>query len=128
MAKTKLDWKKYEAELIACIEIAVRGAMDEYPDEHFCGAALHHFYRESGEVIAMPCLAVNTEEELDEHNRWSSPDWYWEQLPFASRKFGQLHERLNKEANSIDRKYWTCLLYTSPSPRDQRGSRMPSSA
>ena len=24
--------------------------------------------------------------------------------------------------------YETCLLYTSPSPRDQRGSRMPSSA
>ena len=24
--------------------------------------------------------------------------------------------------------YYTCLLYTSPSPRDQRGSRMPSSA
>ena len=25
-------------------------------------------------------------------------------------------------------KIYTCLLYTSPSPRDQRGSRMPSSA
>ena len=24
--------------------------------------------------------------------------------------------------------YYNCLLYTSPSPRDQRGSRMPSSA
>ena len=24
--------------------------------------------------------------------------------------------------------YWGCLLYTSPSPRDQRGSRMPSYA
>ena len=24
--------------------------------------------------------------------------------------------------------YLICLLYTSPSPRDQRGSRMPSSA
>ena len=24
--------------------------------------------------------------------------------------------------------HWSCLLYTSPSPRDQRGSRMPSSA
>ena len=24
--------------------------------------------------------------------------------------------------------WWICLLYTSPSPRDQRGSRMPSSA
>ena len=28
----------------------------------------------------------------------------------------------------IDGHVWTCLLYTSPSPRDQRGSRMPSSA
>ena len=28
---------------------------------------------------------------------------------------------------AIERGY-TCLLYTSPSPRDQRGSRMPSSA
>ena len=26
------------------------------------------------------------------------------------------------------RRCFTCLLYTSPSPRDQRGSRMPSSA
>ena len=25
-------------------------------------------------------------------------------------------------------KFYNCLLYTSPSPRDQRGSRMPSSA
>ena len=25
-------------------------------------------------------------------------------------------------------RYYVCLLYTSPSPRDQRGSRMPSSA
>ena len=25
-------------------------------------------------------------------------------------------------------RFFTCLLYTSPSPRDQRGSRMPSSA
>ena len=26
------------------------------------------------------------------------------------------------------REYWGCLLYTSPSPRDKRQSRMPSSA
>ena len=30
-------------------------------------------------------------------------------------------------AEVVDR-YKDCLLYTSPSPRDQRGSRMPSSA
>ena len=29
---------------------------------------------------------------------------------------------------TIDSDYRGCLLYTSPSPRDQRGSRMPSSA
>ena len=35
------------------------------------------------------------------------------------------------ECMSVPDKYkelGTCLLYTSPSPRDQRGSRMPSSA
>ena len=31
-------------------------------------------------------------------------------------------------ANDPDRTTGACLLYTSPSPRDQRGSRMPSSA
>ena len=30
--------------------------------------------------------------------------------------------------SNIPAKFATCLLYTSPSPRDQRGSRMPSSA
>ena len=32
------------------------------------------------------------------------------------------------EAQEVSTTYITCLLYTSPSPRDQRGSRMPSSA
>ena len=37
-----------------------------------------------------------------------------------------ISERLNvKEACALS---GACLLYTSPSPRDQRGSRMPSSA
>ena len=34
----------------------------------------------------------------------------------------------NSEWEVKDDMDWTCLLYTSPSPRDQRGSRMPSSA
>ena len=33
--------------------------------------------------------------------------------------------KINETHDDIDR---NCLLYTSPSPRDQRGSRMPSSA
>ena len=44
-----------------------------------------------------------------------------------------LHTSLQKRAIKtadliIDELQCTCLLYTSPSPRDQRGSRMPSSA
>ena len=37
----------------------------------------------------------------------------WQIRPFDFQMFEQLYD---------------CLLYTSPSPRDQRGSRMPSSA
>ena len=32
------------------------------------------------------------------------------------------------EISKMDRKNYCCLLYTSPSPRDKRQSRMPSSA
>ena len=35
---------------------------------------------------------------------------------------------INTDEKESDALYITCLLYTSPSPRDQRGSRMPSSA
>ena len=37
-----------------------------------------------------------------------------------------MHGYMNAEA--LKKTIETCLLYTSPSPRDQRGSRMPSSA
>ena len=33
-----------------------------------------------------------------------------------------------EKARHVDDEPYGCLLYTSPSPRDQRGSRMPSSA
>ena len=52
------------------------------------------------------------------------------EVPIRNRKTqGQL--RLNEamiNQNILNQSYYSCLLYTSPSPRDQRGSRMPSSA
>ena len=36
--------------------------------------------------------------------------------------------QLNDGITPSHPQYGSCLLYTSPSPRDQRGSRMPSSA
>ena len=37
-------------------------------------------------------------------------------------------ENLRVKKDAFVKQLTTCLLYTSPSPRDQRGSRMPSSA
>ena len=48
-----------------------------------------------------------------------------------SNKKYEWNGRITRTAGSIDpptRLVYVCLLYTSPSPRDQRGSRMPSSA
>ena len=38
------------------------------------------------------------------------------------------YKTMYKDLNNITDYVNACLLYTSPSPRDQRGSRMPSSA
>ena len=44
-----------------------------------------------------------------------------------SRFPGEL-ENVDVEAPYDDEEWYNCLLYTSPSPRDKRQSRMPSSA
>ena len=38
------------------------------------------------------------------------------------------NKKLGKNAIAVTADYKTCLLYTSPSPRDPKTSRMPSSA
>ena len=48
---------------------------------------------------------------------------YWKNLTVDEVNGGFVGKIDNN--NNID---YSCLLYTSPSPRDQRGSRMPSSA
>ena len=44
------------------------------------------------------------------------------------RAIAQLETELEERDETIAALREACLLYTSPSPRDQRGSRMPSSA
>ena len=41
---------------------------------------------------------------------------------------GEAHQHVDVAARSATQRFDACLLYTCPSPRDQRGSRMPSSA
>ena len=55
---------------------------------------------------------------------------FWQQFPAMAASFGLNYDRLAVIFDNLP--MWLagigCLLYTSPSPRDQRGSRMPSSA
>ena len=49
-------------------------------------------------------------------------------LSHVERYHGPLRKAYEKIDDQAQDESKTCLLYTSPSPRDQRGSRMPSSA
>ena len=52
-------------------------------------------------------------------------------MPIGGAKGGSdfdPHDASEAEVMRFCQSFMTCLLYTSPSPRDQRGSRMPSSA
>ena len=49
------------------------------------------------------------------------------EIVFSFVGIEKLEEKINKNCDVIGI-VTDCLLYTSPSPRDQRGSRMPSSA
>ena len=55
--------------------------------------------------------------------------WNFEQAAHLLRRsmYGPTYEQIN-QAVADGMEITICLLYTSPSPRDQRGSRMPSSA
>ena len=46
----------------------------------------------------------------------------------GSRIQDPLYKDFNDMVEDVFHQIKACLLYTSPSPRDQRGSRMPSSA
>ena len=80
------------------------------------------------------------EEKVDENSRELFDELLLtEDIGPLKRKFAQLQEatglpvvlrieNLSRQLALADRLLRLCLLYTSPSPRDQRGSRMPSSA
>ena len=61
-----------------------------------------------------------------------APDIRFQPLERSMPHFGFTKDRIWLRANiknmTSDEDSWVCLLYTSPSPRDKRQSRMPSSA
>ena len=53
---------------------------------------------------------------------------YLGEHPYFGAIIGRVANRIRGARFAIDGEYYDCLLYTSPSPRDKRQSRMPSSA
>ena len=72
---------------------------------------------------------VAAHNELKDHHDFSN---YLVEMEMMSMNMSMHNHFLGGEPASLPRLRGTsrraCLLYTSPSPRDQRGSRMPSSA
>ena len=56
--------------------------------------------------------------------------YFWEEIDPAGRTEWEtiFSDKQDEVTRLLLQKAYICLLYTSPSPRDQRGSRMPSSA
>ena len=58
--------------------------------------------------------------------------WHPPVKTLTAKEEQEIAERCNKMGlhpiHTLITIHYDCLLYTSPSPRDQRGSRMPSSA
>ena len=65
-------------------------------------------------------------QSLDPYSAYMSPEIFQEMQTETSGEFGGLGIEVSMEAGVV--KVITCLLYTSPSPRDRTRSRMPSSA
>ena len=69
------------------------------------------------------------EYSVDYDMRYRIEDDFWK---VESKDWDGILENFHVDVTGLDFRYTAipenCLLYTSPSPRDQRGSRMPSSA
>ena len=65
--------------------------------------------------------AISLQDDLDDLTKWEN-EWSAEFHPDKCKML-----RVTNKRKTINHKYH-CLLYTSPSPRDKRQSRMPSSA
>ena len=83
-----------------------------------CPKCEYHFRLDARQRIH---LLIDPETFVEQDQNLTSPD----PLKFKDTKKYKDRMRTSIKKNTAND---ACLLYTSPSPRDQRGSRMPSSA
>ncbi len=102
-----IDWPNVERAVFDAALAAITQLMNRHAAS-FYGVAFHEFYAERDGVIAMPCLAANTEEYLaaKDVSRWSSADWKWTQIKYATAQTRKLHRAIEKVATSGDESLW----------------------
>ena len=73
-------------------------------------------------------LVVDVGHSIEVYSEFSRTGGTYTPFPAAGSHRIALADLANPESRARLAKIWTCLLYTSPSPRDRTRSRMPSSA
>ena len=91
-----------------------------------------HLLRDCDAIITNPPWSTPLLHELIETFRLIKPTYLLFYADWAHTKQSAPYMDYCSDIITVGRVRWipdtNCLLYTSPSPRDQRGSRMPSSA
>ena len=129
MMQTPLNGQTYQSEsltvqeLSLCSKVVLRADFDQADT---CAAIENTFG-------LSPAIAANTfNTNADSSMHWMGPDerllYSESQDPETLTKTLRTHLPEGKSAVGDVSDYYTCLLYTSPSPRDLSTSRMPSSA
>ena len=118
----------YQYNPIKTMKTSVLGAINLLGMAKRCGAKI--FQASTSEVYGDPEVHPQTEDYRGSVNPIGLRACYDEGKRAAETLFFDYHRHngVNIRVGRIFNTYGPCLLYTSPSPRDQRGSRMPSSA
>ena len=80
-----------------------------------CEKAVKHLTEQGLSIVAKQC-DISNHSDVESLFKW------------VEETYGSLNYLINNAGTEGILEPIDCLLYTSPSPRDQRGSRMPSSA
>ena len=115
-----MDGRRYSDGLHQAIE-AKENVKIEDATQTFATVTLQNYFRMYRKLSGMTGTAVTEAGEL-----WEIYKLDVVEIP-TNRPIAR-HDRDDLVYKTKREKYNACLLYTSPSPRDQRGSRMPSSA
>ena len=126
-AYAKADAQRKEAAALRALEALISAQGPAQLRAALKGATEHAkaFPALFGDEVGAAKESLRALEVAEEHDRREA-----RQLEALQKKWGEEAHRQRKEAAAAAAraKDTSCLLYTSPSPRDKRQSRMPSSA